>query len=245
MRPRVRVRWFSSPLSSRACARSESSRSATSLSRRTAFSEGWRSTPELPMPRMNTSTTNIGGNHFARCRSASSGIGTCTLGFAEPVLPMCFDSCRNLLARKPGADAAGVDPAVLRVRPRQQQRAEARARSLARRRADDRELVALQALGLAPVVAAARRVGPVRALGDDAFEFLLRGQRERRRAFVAGDVRAVGQVRDRRLQQVFEQRLALDQRRLADVDAIDVQQVEQHVGQRALLARPTASPAAG
>src|SRR5262249_57975432 len=69
-----------------------------------------------------------------------------------------------------GADPARVHEATRLVVHPQQERAELFARSLGLREAGDDELLPREALHLEPVPAAARSVGRVLALGDDAFK---------------------------------------------------------------------------
>src|SRR5690606_504244 len=136
------------------------------------------------------------------------------------------------LVAEAGAYPADIAPAMLRIRPRQQQRAETGTAALRRGIADDGELVAGQLLGLAPVVATSRPVRAVGTLGDDTLEVALDRQRDRLAA-ITRDMRTVGQVRRALGQHFLQQFLACPQRRFADVHAVDMQQVEQHVGQRA------------
>uniref|UniRef100_A0A1I7WBY1 PE-PGRS family protein n=1 Tax=Heterorhabditis bacteriophora TaxID=37862 RepID=A0A1I7WBY1_HETBA len=112
-------------------------------------------------------------------------------------------------------------------------RAKAAAAALGGRVTDHGELVAGQLLGLAPVVAAAGVVAAIGALGNDAFKVLFASQAVGFVA-VALDVRAEGQVAGLARQQLLQERLALQQRCCGHVHAIDVEQVEERVGQRAL-----------
>jgi hypothetical protein len=144
--------------------------------------------------------------------------------------------CRHLAHQfvvEPAADAADVKPAMFGVGFGQQQRAEAGAAALGRGVADDREFVAGQLFGLAPVIPTAAAIGTVGTLGDDALEVALARQLVRGLA-ITFDVRAEGQVRRRVGQQLLQQRLAFEKRRIGNVHAVDVQQVEQRESQLAL-----------
>lgn len=135
--------------------------------------------------------------------------------------------------REPGPDAADVEPAMFRVWPRQQQRAEPGAAALRRGVSDHRELVAGQLFGLAPILTAAAVVAAIGALGNDAFEVLLTGQ-------AIGLVAILLHMRTERqwpalpLQHGVQQGLAFQQGRIGDVHAIKMQQIEQCIRQDAL-----------
>lgn len=109
--------------------------------------------------------------------------------------------------RKARTNPPHIQPAVLRVRRGQQQRAEAGTAALGRGIADDRVFLAGQLLGLAPIIAATAAVRPVGTLGNDAFEVLLAGDPERLQP-IALHMRAVGQMAGRRIRQDLLQRAA-------------------------------------
>src|SRR6185436_12524692 len=88
-----------------------------------------------------------------------------------------------------GADLAGVGEAAAVV-VADEERAESDAAALGVGEAADDELLAQEALGLEPVRAAARAVGLIAPLGDDALEAALAGKGEELAA-AAGDVVAV------------------------------------------------------
>src|SRR6185295_12204113 len=98
--------------------------------------------------------------------------------------------------------------------------------------ADDDELLLKVAFDLEPVASTARAIGPVGALGDDAFEVLPAEGLQHRSAIA---VEMVGQE-DRAVpaatrQQLLQAALALDQRQVAKVPATGEQQIEDEVGQ--------------
>ena len=95
--------------------------------------------------------------------------------------------------------------------------------------ADD-ELLLVAALQLDPVAVARAAVRRVGALAHHAFEALLAGRAEAVGA-VAAHVHAVAHVVGRVLQQLLEQLFALDERPVAQVLAVERQQVERQVGE--------------
>ena len=104
--------------------------------------------------------------------------------------------------------------------------------------ARDHEAVALARLHLEPRLHPARAIGRRRLLGDDAFEAKPAGVPEHRIA-VARDVVAVAQAAGVAGvgQQLGQRRLARAERRLAQVEAVEIEQVEgieQHVAAAAL-----------
>ena len=135
---------------------------------------------------------------------------------------------RQRLGVEAGAYLAGVAQYALVVVGAEQQRAQpdARARRLAP--ADDDELLAARALDLEPGAGASRFVAGVAALRDHALHTALACALEERRA-VTADVVAVAQRRRARrvAEELRQQALALEQRRTAQVVAVEVQQIEE------------------
>src|SRR6476619_7216435 len=84
----VVVAFFAAALRGAGVARSESNRSPTALSSRIAFNDGCRNKPDVPVPRMKASTTNIGGNHSAPLRSLRAASLSSAVGFDAPASPM-------------------------------------------------------------------------------------------------------------------------------------------------------------
>ncbi len=111
-------------------------------------------------------------------RSAQVGVlgGHVRGWFAAATALDALADLADQLVREPGPHPAGVKPAVLRIRPGQQQRAEAGTAAFGCGVAHHRKLVAGKLFGLAPVITAAAVVAAVGALGNDAFEMLLTGQ---------------------------------------------------------------------
>ena len=138
------------------------------------------------------------------------------------------------VAAESGSHPSRVAPAVRTVGQRQQQRTQTAATALRRREPDDREFLRCALLHLPPAVPASAVVGRVGALADDAFESPLQCHRQRL-VSPPHDMRAVDQAVRRRLQDFRQQRLALVLRAAHQVHAIDLQDVEDHVGKGCVL----------
>ena len=129
-----------------------------------------------------------------------------------------------------GADAPGIDQSAIVViadhqsadRPRQHAR---------RRIAADHEFLGVRAFGLDEGLAAAGAVGRIGALRHDAFERHAAGLLQHQRAVLVEMLAVADHVADAfgLVQQALELRLALAQRQLAQVAAVEMQQVEDVV----------------
>ena len=96
--------------------------------------------------------------------------------------------------------------------------------SLVEREAGDGQRLALDAGFLHPVVAAARRIGAVAHLRDDAFQAELAGVREH---LAALDLEAFAELDVGAIDDLLELGFALDQRQLPQIAAIQIEQIER------------------
>src|SRR5690606_5739688 len=122
-----------------------------------------------------------------------------------------------------GPDAADEAQSVAVVEP-DQQRAEVRPSAARRGEASDHRIDFAQDLDLEPLARAAGPIRTVGALGDDPLGAVLAGELEQLLALL-GEVRRVSKPRAR-VQDLLEQALALDERRVAQVVAVEPWQVE-------------------
>ena len=147
-----------------------------------------------------------------------------------------FGEAGEIAGVEPGADFAGIDQLPVLERT-EQQRGERLAPDLGAAVAADHELLALGAFDLEPVSAAARDVRPIGPFRHDAFEPCGAGLVEERlsRPF---DVIGIDQkIRDALLCHQFgELGAALLERLFAPVFAVERQQIEHEIADRAVRA---------
>ena len=128
--------------------------------------------------------------------------------------------------REAGAGTPGIAQRAL-VIDAEHQCADAVGVGGGRDKAGDHEFLPVRALGLDPIVAAARVIGAHRLFRDDAFEAERAGALdERRPIFIDGFAQAHGAARRRPRQQIGQRRLARSQRQRPQVGAAEMHQVE-------------------
>src|SRR5260221_11260499 len=139
-----------------------------------------------------------------------------------------------------GADPAGIAQFAAVVVVAEEQRAEALARAAGIAEADDDELLAIAAFDLEPAPAAARHIGRVALLGDDAFEGVGAGVLEEFRTarilVIAIAQDAARDVAGLAGDEALQRRFAVDERHPEEVAVSDLEQAEAVIDDRAALA---------
>src|SRR5260221_8782125 len=135
-----------------------------------------------------------------------------------------------------GADPAGIAQFAAVVVVAEEQRAEALARAAGIAEADDDELLAIAAFDLEPAPAAARHIGRVALLGDDAFEGVGAGVLEE---FRTARILVIAIAQDAaRLagDEALQCRLAVNEPHPEEVAVAEIEEVEAVIDERAGLA---------
>ena len=175
------------------------------------------------------SATSFGSTQWTRERTSGDpkrvlrGGGTLRGDVCGPAVKAAPQIGENLDGHS-RAHAAGVDELAVIGVVAEQQRAEIRPRPFRVGPADDDELLAVERFGFAPQAAVSRRIGRVDRLGDHALEAELAGVLQDE--FAVAGVMAVELKAGLVCDQGLEQRLALDERKVRDVPAGKMQEIE-------------------